>query len=291
MAKTLSYTKAARNLFITQPAVTNQVKAFEDVCGLKFFTKKGKRIYLTEEGEALYNSARNIFEYEKETETVIEHFKNLRQGILRLGSTKTFAEFVMSYLTKKFHEQYPQFSITVNEGSSLSIMNSLLDARNDVAIISKVINHPDINFIRLIQPELVFIMSPNHPLAQKKTVSLETLLKEPIILKEKGSGTRKTLDELFKQYNCLPNILMETGNTGFILRLVKAGEGISFLVKGLLQAEIKKGNLTTVPVKNHRWVLNLCAAHLKNQQFSPPAEAFLKILQECQRDKFGQGAE
>ena len=108
---------------------------------------------------------------------------------------------------------------------------SLLDFKNEVAIIAKAEDNPEVNFIPFSQEEMVVIFPVNHTLTKKREISFFDLVEEPIIMKEIGSGTRKLVNELFAQNNCIPNILMETSNTEFIKQLVHRGDGVSFLVK------------------------------------------------------------
>lgn len=229
VAKNLNFTIAANNLYITQPAVTVHVKLFENFCNLKLFKKKGRKIYLTDEGEALYEYAQKIFKYEREIENAIEDMRELKRGILRLGTTKTYARYFMPFLISSFHEAYPHIKIHLDEGSSLDMTHSLLDFRNELAIIARVEENPDICFIPFSQEEMLVILPPDHRLAGKKAISIRDLTREPIIMKEKGSGTRKLVSELFAKKDLTPNILMETSNTEFIKQLVQRGDGISFL--------------------------------------------------------------
>lgn len=278
VAKNQSFTKAARDLFITQPAVTAQVKLFEEWCDLKFFKKKGRGICLTAEGEALFAHASKIFEYEKDVENVIDDMRHLKKGILRIGTTKTYARFLMPFLMQHFHNQYPHISIQLNEGSSLEMMHSLIELKNDIGIITKVIDHPDIEFAPFSEEELIPILSPAHPLAAATSVSVEELAKEPIIMRERGSGTRKFVNALFERHGCTPNILMETSNSEFIKHLVERGDGISFLVKVSVDQDIKKNRLVTVPLKDERFFLDAGISFLKNQPLSLSARAFLATL-------------
>jgi len=278
VAKNLNFTIAANNLYITQPAVSAQVKLFEDYCNLKLFKKKGRKIYLTDEGEVLYDYAQKIFEYEREIESTIEDMRELKRGILRLGTTKTYARYFMAFLISSFHEAYPHIKIYLDEGSSLDMANSLLDFRNELAIIAKIEENPDICFIPFSQEEMLVILSPNHKLAGKKAISIRDLAREPIIMKEKGSGTRKVVTELFAKKDLTPNILMETSNTEFIKQLVMRGDGISLLVKAAVTAELSEKKLATVSMKGQKIFLDVSIAYLKDQHLSPPAQAFLDIL-------------
>jgi DNA-binding transcriptional LysR family regulator len=278
VAKNLSFTQAARELFITQPAVTAQIKLFEEWCDLKFFKKKGRGICLTAEGESLYAYARKIFEYEKDIENVIDDLRNLKKGVLRIGTTKTYARFLMPFLMKHFHDKYPQISIELNEGSSLEMINSLIELKNDIGIITQVMDHPDIEFTPFSEEELIPIFNPRHPLAKAPSVSVEQLAAEPIIMRERGSGTRKYVNALFERHHCTPNILMETSNSEFIKHLVERGDGISFLVEVSVIKDIQEKRLVTVPIADERVYLDASIFYLKSQPLSLAARAFLETL-------------
>lgn len=275
-----NFTMAAEKLFITQPAVTAQVKLFEEHCNLKLFKKKGRRMYLTDEGRILYDYARQVFDYEKEIDDTIEDLHALKRGMLRLGTTKTYARYFMPFIMTSFHETYPQVKINLDEGSSQAMTLSLLEIKNEVAVIAKAVDHPDVHFIPFSQEELVFILSPEHPLAVKKTVSLKDLKNEPIIMKEIGSGTRKLVNGLFEKSGIIPSILMETSNTEFIKQLVQRGDGLSFVVREAVATELAEGKLATVPIEGKKIYLDVSIAYLKGQRLSPSAQAFLDILAE-----------
>ena len=277
-AKNLNFTAAAKDLFITQPAVTAQVKAFEASCNLKLFKKRKRRVYLTGEGNALYAYAKKIFEFEKEIENAVEDMKELKRGNLRLGTTKTYARYFMPFIISSFHDAYPEIKIHLDEGSSLDMINSLLDFKNEVAIIAKAEDNPEVNFIPFSQEEMVVIFPVNHTLTKKREISFFDLVEEPIIMKEIGSGTRKLVNELFAQNNCIPNILMETSNTEFIKQLVQRGDGVSFLVKEAVTLELGEKKLALVSLKGNKIFLDVSIAYLKDQHLSKPAKAFVDIL-------------
>lgn len=278
VAKNLSFTKAAKELFITQPAVTAQVKLFEECCELKLFKKKGRSVCLTDEGTALYSHASKIFDYEKEIEGVIDELKNLRQGVLRIGTTKTYARYFMPFLMRAFHEHYPEIKIHLDEGSSKDMIYSLLQLRNEIAIVTKVEDLTDVEFFPFTLEEMILIVSPRHPLSSKAFISVEELAQEPIIMRESGSGTRKYVNELFERHQCIPNILMETSNTEFIKELVARGDGVSFLVKESVEAQLLDNQLTTIPIEGEDIALDTNIAYLRKQPLSHSSQAFLQTL-------------
>jgi LysR family transcriptional regulator, low CO2-responsive transcriptional regulator len=279
VAKNLSFTRAAKDLFISQPAVTAQMKLFEGVCELKFFKKKGRGICLTDEGKALYSHARKIFEYEKELESVIDELKNLKQGVLRIGTTKTYARYFMPFLVRGFKKHYPKIKVYLDEGSSLDMIHSLLELKNEIAIITKVEEQPDIEFRLFSLEKVILILSRRHPLATAPSVSIEQLAQEPIIMRESGSGTRKFIDDLFEKHQYTPNILMETSNTEFIKQLVERGDGVSFLVKESVAVELRGKKLATIPIEGEDIFLDTNIAYLKKQPLSLSGQAFLQALE------------
>ncbi len=277
-AKNLNFTAAAGELFITQPAVTAQIKSFEEFCNLKLFKKKGRKIYLTDEGRSLYQYAAKIFKFEKEIEAVIDDMRELKRGVLSLGTTKAYARYFMPLMITTFHQNYPQIKIQLNEGSSLDMIYGLLDFKIEVAIIAKPEDHPEVYFFPFSQEEMAVIVAPGHPLTRKKKITFVDLATLPFIMKENGSGTRKLVEELFEMEGCTPNILMETSNTEFIKQLVQRGEGVSFVVKEAVAAELKEKKLTTVPLRGPKIYLDVSIAYLKEQVLSPPARAFVDTL-------------
>jgi DNA-binding transcriptional LysR family regulator len=292
-AKNLNFTAAANDLFVTQPAVTFQVKSFEEYCNLKLFKKKGRKVYLTDEGKTLYEYAEKIFRYEKEIENAIDEMRELKRGVLSLGTTKTYARYFMPLMITTFHQNFPNIKIQLNEGSSAEMIYSLVDFKNEVAIIAKAIEHPEVNFFPFSKEEMVLIMAPDHPLAKKKAITFKELAQEPFIMKENGSGTRKLVEELFGKEECSPNILMETSNTEFIKQLVQRGEGVSFLVREAVAVELKDKSLIDMPIKGRKIFLDVSIAYLKGQVLSPPARAFVETLTKLRAediDPMGIGA-
>jgi len=283
-AKNLNYTAAANELFITQPAVTFQMKAFEEFCNLKLFKKRARRLFLTDEGRALLEYAEKIFKYEKEIENAIEDMRELKRGVLSLGTTKAYARYFMPLMLSTFHEKYPKIKIQLNEGSSLEMTYSLLDFKIEVAVVAKAGELPEVDFFPFSKEEMAVIVAPGHPFTKKRSIAFKDLANEPFIMKEKGSGTRKLVEELFLNTDCTPDILMETSNTEFIKQLVQRGEGISFLVKEAVAAEIEEKKLAQVALKGRTPYLDVSIAYLKGQVLSPPARAFVDTLRKLKSE-------
>lgn len=276
-AKNLSYTKAGRDLYISQPAVTKQVHALEDYWDIKLFSKKGSRIYLTDEGKVVLEHAKRIFESEMDLELAVEDIKNLDKGILRIAVPQAFMSF-LSFLMDIYSKEFPHIKIKISEGSSLSITKSLLKNESEIAVISKINDHPDIDFIHLCDEKVAFFVGPNHHLAKQKKISLNELSEEPIILRTRGSGTHKLVMDTFEHHKLSPNIQMETNNRDFIVDVVKNKEVGAFLIEHDIEEEFLEGNLVKIPIKNNKLVLNIYIAYPKFRSLSIPAKAFFKVL-------------
>ena len=293
VAKCKNVSLAAKQLFVSQPAVTAQVKLFEESCGLKLFKKKGRHLILTDEGKTLFNFSRKIFETEKKVEDAVAQMKALKKGNLKLGSARTYARYFMPFLLTGFRDAFPDIKIHLDEGSSREMIQSLIDLENEVVIIAKADDNPNIAFIPFSREELVLILSPNHRLASKASISFEQIAEEPIIMKDSGSGTRRLVDGLFSNNGVTPNVLMETGDAEIIKLLVQHGEGISFLVKEAVAIELQEKKLVSIPLKAETIFLDVTIAYLKNQPLSPPAQAFLDSLKKLGTKKMrfqGMGA-
>jgi len=277
-AKSMNFTIAAKNLFVSQPAVTTQIKLFEEYCNLRLFKRKGRRMDLTSEGESLFYYAEKVFQLEKKIEKVIKEFHGLKRGYVRLGTTKTSVRYSIDSIMLSFHKSFPDIKIKVQEGTSMEMLQSLLDFRNDLALVAHTEDNPNIDFITLGKEEIFLIAAPGHYLANKNNISFNELDGVPVIIKEIGSGTRKVVDNYFARSGVKPKILIETNKIELIIELVKQGEGISFLARRVIEKEIAGGTLIAIPIKPEKLFLNVGIAYLNDEQLSPAAKALLDFL-------------
>lgn len=284
-ARDQNFTLAAKRLFITQPAVTAQIKFLEEYCNLTLFKKRGRHVFLTEEGRTLYRYAKRIFDYEKEIDDAIEEMRDLSKGTLRLGTTKAYARYLMPFLITRFHKAHTGVKINLAEGSSRHITYSLVNLINELAVIARAEDHPDVCFTPFCHEKILPILPPDHPIIPERIVPLERLATESLIMREDGSGTRRLVNDLYTRHTLSPEILMETSNTEFIKELVARGEGISFLGYRSVAAELQAKKLGTVELEGEHVFLDINIAFLRNQPLSPAAQAFLIMLQKITKEK------
>lgn len=279
VAKYGSFTIAAEHLFISQPAVTAQIKLFETYHNMKLFNKRGRKVFLTHPGKLLFEKAELIFGIEDELETVLTQMKQLNYGLLEIGCTKAYAKHIMPSIISVFHRAYPNIKVILEEGSSMAMINSLQTFKNEVVVVAQMeVNDSRIQFIPFSQEEIVVVLPGNHPLTRKKELEFCDIVMEPVIMKGKGSATRKKILDLYKNHNAVPNVFMESNNTEFIIDLVERGEGISFLVKPSVDQKVKDKKLAAKKLKNTKMFLDVSLGYSKNIPLSPAAKAFYEIV-------------
>jgi DNA-binding transcriptional LysR family regulator len=273
-----SVTRAADKLFVTQPAVTMQVKALEESLGVKLFNKIGKRIELTEAGNNLFNYAQRIFEIVEELEYVIEGYRELKTGSLTIGTTRSFARHLMPGVLSKFQENFPGIKVYLKEGSSQDIADGLLDFKYDLGIIGPFQYKGKLKVVPYTKEEFCLVVSPRHRFAEKDAVSIQDLKNEPIIIREEGSGSRHAILSMLNSYNIKPSVLVEAGSVEFIKEYVMKDRGISFLYKPEVELETRMGLLKPLNIHEGPVFVQTFLVFPREMELSPPAKAFLKLV-------------
>jgi DNA-binding transcriptional LysR family regulator len=258
VAKNLSFTQAARELFITQPAVTKQIDALEQHCRCRLLLRERSRLALTEAGSILFSYAERIMCLAFEAEQAVSDLGRNPHGVLRVGTTKTFARYLMPPYILRFHEAFPRIRIQLDEGSSEAMAGSVLTGRNDLAVVGRI-PYPDGLEARPFPgrecDQLVVAVAPDHRLAGKEQVTLEEIRNDPLLLREKGSGVRRLVLERFERAGIAPNVLLEAGNVDFSKDLIQRGAGIGIFGLMSLERELREGTLVAIPVASEGFVI------------------------------------
>jgi DNA-binding transcriptional LysR family regulator len=253
VAKHLSFTQAAEDLFISQPAVTMQVSSLERQYGVQLFVRKKNELTLSEAGESLYFYAEKIAQVAFEAEQLLFNVKANPHGILRIGTTRTFARYLLTPYILSFHEKFPHVGIQINEGSSKEMAMSLLYGKNDLAIVARVpyetrlesIPFPEFEFSA---DRLLLVVPPDHALAQREEIELKDIADYPLILRERGSGTRHVTMDMFREQGFEPNLLLEAGNVDLIKDLIHEGAGVSIMSGIGVDEELADKTLCGIPI-------------------------------------------
>jgi DNA-binding transcriptional LysR family regulator len=280
VVKRKSVTRAAEDLNVTQPAVTIQVKSLEKSLNLKLIQHLGKRIQLTEAGELLYQYADKIFDLAGEAKEKMRDFKKLMRGTLKIGTTKNYARYIMPSLLSEFQRRFPRIKVILDEGNSEDMAGSILDMKNDLALISQLNLDRRIKSLFFSTVEFVLVASPEHRFSKRESISLRELNGEPVILREKGSGSRAAILRKFQEYGIWPSVIIEASSLDFIVGYVKQNKAVSFMFEPDIKEELDRGTLKVVPIEEGNIVFFTDVIYYGEKPLSPPAQAFLKMVNE-----------
>jgi len=278
-----SYTRAAEDLNVTQPAVTMQVKSLERSLNLKLIEQLGKRVQLSEAGELLYQYAGKIFDLVGEANDKMKDFKKLMRGTLKIGTTKNYARYIMPSLLSEFQKRFPRTKVILDEGNSEDMARSVLERKNELALISQLNLDRRMRALFFSTVEFVLVASPEHRFSQRKSVSLRELNGEPVILREKGSGSRAAVLRKFQEYGIWPSVIIEAGSLDFIVGYVEQNKGVSFMFEPDIKEELEKGALKVIPVEEGNILFFTDLIYDSEKPLSPPAQAFTKMVEELKR--------
>lgn len=247
-----NFTRAAYNLSLSQPAVTQHIKQLENELNIKIFHRVKNKFIPTKEGELLIEYARkNIALYESLNQSlrdVKRHIQRLRVGITHTAESNAVAE-----VFGKYSLQNPGTSIVIISGAINYLYDLLKNYEIDLAVVEGKFLEPGINSLLLDTDSLVFVVSNNHPLAKKNIVTIEQIKKEPLILRRPSSGTRNLFVAHLESNNMSLNdfnLIMEVDNVATIKDLVRRDVGVSILSRSACLDELKKGKMTVLPIEN-----------------------------------------
>lgn len=277
-AKVQNFSKAAEHLYISQPAVSAQIKQLEDFFDVKLFSTVGRRAHLTEAGKVLLESAEKIFELEREAETSMQDIRELKRGSLYIAVTKDYAPHVIPHYVSRFHALHPGIGIHLSEGSSAEIIEELAAHKHELAIIGGT-NCPKWLVRKTFRTEeLLLVAAPDHSVAVRGSVTLEELAEMPLIWREEGSTSRSIAMDLFKERGISPNMAYEASNLEFIKKLAMSGEGLHFVSRKGVEEELAAGVLKEIRIEGVHLVMDTSVVYLKHLKLSKIATEFLKML-------------
>jgi len=253
VAKNLSFTKAAGELFITQPAVTKHIQEIEKDYGIRVFNRKGGKINLTPEGKVLFDYSNKILKLEQNLEEEFSRFKKIENGTLRLGASTTIAQYVIPGILAGFHKRFSGVKLSLFNGNSEQIAQALRNDQIDIGIVEGKVKDKDIRYELFMADEIVVTSSFKNDLVPKDELTFKELISLPFVMRERGSGTLEVLEYAFKEKKIKLsdiNILMYLGSTEAIKRFIESGSSIGFLSVKSIEKELQSKTLKIIKVKN-----------------------------------------
>ena len=280
IARLGSFTRAAEELFLTQPTVSMQIKKLTEVVGLPLFENVGKKIYLTDAGRELQQTCREIFKQFSHFEMAVADMKGLKQGTLRLAVVTT-AKYFAPRLLGPFCQKYPGIQVSLKVSNRERVLERLADNLDDLYILGQPPQELDAMAEAFLDNPLVLLAPANHPLRNEKNIPLTRIAQEPFLMREPGSGTRIAAERLFADQGIKLKTRMELGSNEAIKQAIVGGLGVSVLSKHTLSLDAPMGQLAILDVQGFPIERQWYVAYPAGKQLSIVARTFHDYLKQA----------
>ncbi len=251
IADTGSFTAAGHRLHVSQSAISRQILLLEDQLGEPVFLRIGRRIRITPAGEALLQLSHRVFQDVNDTVAGIGDSRESLRGTLRLGGGMTVCLYVFPALLTELRRAHPRLEPKVSAVSGERSVAQLRAGTLDLGLLTLPIGEADLVSVPLLEEELLVVADAKHPLARKKKVTPQDLDRQPFVLFEPGSNTRRAVDEFFLAERLSPRIVMETENVEIIKAMVRAGLGVTIIPYQAVARDVATGHLFCARIEGH----------------------------------------
>lgn len=273
-------TKAAESLYLAQPAVSLAVRELEEHYDVRLFDRIGRRLYLTEAGKEFLAYAERILALCDDLEKGARQWDE--QSPLHIGSSMTIGTKLLPGLVRRFRQQYPAVKVTVEIKNSGFIEKKLLENAMDFALTESVPHSSKLVCRRFMRDHMVAICSPQDPLALREAVTLAELLAQPLMLREKGSGTRELLDSVAGARGLAVEPMWESENAQALIEAVAMGLGVSVLPWQLVSDSIQRGLVAQLPLADAVFQRDFNILYHPDKYMTKPARDFLELLSQAE---------
>jgi len=288
VAETKSFSKTSEIIHLTQPAVSLQIQALEEMYEAKLFDRSSSKVTLTPAGEVLYKYAKEILALYASAEKVIGEMTGLVKGSILVGAGSTIGNYLLPSVITDFRRTHPKIKVNLHVGNMQRVIEWLNSGNINLGLVEGHVKRQKMVVERLISDELLLVVPPFHPLAKKKDVSITEIIEEPFIFREAGSGTRQIVEKFFARHGISPQdikVSIVLGSTEAIKDAVENGLGISIISRWAARKEVKYGILGMLNFKEEKIVRNFSLITYKNSVSSHAIEEFLSYLKSYPFDK------
>ena len=283
-----SFTKAAEASYLSQPTVSEHIRILEETFKGKLLERHGRTVRPTAVGKVLYDYARRIIQLKDDTFQAIDTFKGEVSGQLVIGSGDIPGSYMLPTIIASFKNRYPSVKLTLKISDSTEILTKLMENQIEMAVLGADFPDNRLELKQVFSDEFVLVVPPDHKWAKKKSLNLKDVLSEPLILRERGAGSRlalaKKLESLGLDFKNL-NIVAELGSVEAIKQGIKAGIGLSIMSSMICRDEACQKKLVCIPFEGDGFKRDISLAKRKHHVFSPVAEEFYRHLQ-VEMEKF-----
>ena len=284
VAQQKSFSRAAESLHRTQPAVSQAIRRLETELGEPLFDRSSKDGTLTAAGRVLFDFAQQMLNLRHHAHTAIKELKDLHHGKLTLSANEYTVMYLLP-LIPLFRARHPHIKIEVKRSLASRIASEILGRETEIGIVSFRPNDPTVTAVPVLMDELALIVPPDHPLADKKIVSVRELGAESFIAHNVASPYRERVIRTFEKYKTPLNISLEMPTLEAIKRFVEQGMGVALVPRLTAQAEIARGQVAALTVREMKLERRLHLIYRKGATLSHAARAFLRVARELQKTK------
>jgi DNA-binding transcriptional LysR family regulator len=277
LARTMNMTRAAEELHMTPSAFSIQIKQLSESFGVALHEQVGRKLFLTEAGEAVAAASRDMIERLDLLGMEIADLQGFERGTLRVAMITT-ARYFATRPIGDFCRAHPNIAFVMEVVNRDQIVQRMRDNLDDLYIMGQVPDELDVVAVPVADNPLVVIAPAGHPLCGEKAIAPRRLAEEPFILREAGSGTRQAIERFFSRHGVSPPVRMSLGSDETIKQVVAAGLGLTALSRHVLALDAASGALRELDVQGFPIHRQWYVAHLAAKKLSPPARAFLDML-------------
>lgn len=284
-AKTLSITKTARSMNLSQPSVSIQIKDLEDSLGVRLFDRINRKIVLTDAGKIFFDYSQKLLGLIDEINAVMMGFSAGDAGRIILGASSTVGVYVLPRFLGEFKERYPKAEISLHIMNRKEAAQLCLSGELDFAFMQDPPRHPDLTSEPFMKDELVIVCSPRHRWASRGFLTMKVLTSEPepIILREEGSGTRWLIENVIRRYGIEKKVTMEMSSSEGIKRAVEANLGVAVLSRNVVSNEVNAGTLIALPIRDLNTQREFFLVRNRKRASIPLVERFHEFMIECSK--------
>ncbi|MGZ2370288.1 LysR substrate-binding domain-containing protein [Ancylomarina sp. YFZ004] len=280
VAENLSFSRAAEDLFISQPAVTKHIKELESRLNIALFERKGNKIYLTKAGKLTYSYLKKIKQEYREMEYELGRLNDTFKGTLRIGASSTISQYLIPKVIAAFHKRYPKIELYLLNGNSFDMEQKLIDEEIDLALVENESSQSNIKYMDFLDDEIIVVTGSNSVYSKKKSISVADFQTLPIVLREKGSGTLEVIQKsLAKQDIHIDklNIFIHLGSTEAIKNFLCEFDGIALVSEKAIEKELRLKEITKLNLKNISLTRKFRIALLQGHEVSS-TKLFIEFL-------------
>jgi DNA-binding transcriptional LysR family regulator len=278
VVETRSFSVAASHNFVTQSAVSQQIRMLEDRYGRRLLERTRGNVQLTPAGEILYQASKDIVQRHQDMEGQLQALAHVVGGTVRVATVHSIGLYELSAPLKRYLKAYPQVHLHLEYSRSNRIYEDALKGNIDFGVVAYPARRPGITVQPFREDRLVLVCPPGHPLARRRQVSIRKLAGEAFVGYERDIPTRKEVDRILRRYGVEVRYVMELDNVETIKRVVEIGRGVAILPEPAVRPEVKGRTLAAVHFSDETFVRPLGVVHRHGKHFSPAAEKFIEFL-------------